>query len=84
MVKYLTDNAPDGVVIGQDASEKIGFYGATPIVQTVDTDLVALVTTAATKTTPAGFSTTTQMNKLRNQVIAHNDLFIALGLATDA
>ena len=30
---YLGDGNPDGTIIGQSASEKIGFYGATPVVQ---------------------------------------------------
>ena len=31
--EYVGDGRPDGTVIGQDATEKIGFYGTTPIVQ---------------------------------------------------
>jgi hypothetical protein len=29
----LTKNPPDGTVYGQSASDKISFYGATPVVQ---------------------------------------------------
>ena len=32
-VKYVGDYNPDGTDIGQDASDKIGFYGTTPAVQ---------------------------------------------------
>lgn len=32
-VKYLTDLNPDGSVVGQTTSEKIGFYGVTPVAQ---------------------------------------------------
>lgn len=31
--RYLTDKNPDGSVIGQDATDKVGFFGATPVVQ---------------------------------------------------
>lgn len=32
-VHYLGDNSPDGVVLGTATTEKIGFYGGTPIDQ---------------------------------------------------
>ncbi len=32
-VQYVGDGAPDGTVLGLSATEKIGFYGKTPIVQ---------------------------------------------------
>ena len=31
--QQLTDGAPAGAVMGKAATEKIGFYGATPVVQ---------------------------------------------------
>jgi hypothetical protein len=31
--EQVTYNSPDGALIGNAASEKIGFYGATPVVQ---------------------------------------------------
>lgn len=31
--EQVTYNSPDGAIIGADATEKIGFYGATPVVQ---------------------------------------------------
>lgn len=31
--QYVTDGRPDGAMIGSAATEKIGFYGATPIAQ---------------------------------------------------
>lgn len=30
-VHYVGDNGPDGVVIGTASTEKVGFYGATPV-----------------------------------------------------
>lgn len=32
-VNYLGDNGPDGLGIGTATTEKVGFYGATPIAQ---------------------------------------------------
>lgn len=30
-VEYLGTSLPDGTVLGQSSTEKVGFYGATPI-----------------------------------------------------
>jgi hypothetical protein len=40
-VHYLGDNRPDGTCIGKSSTEKVSFYGETPVVQQ---------TTAATAT----------------------------------
>lgn len=32
-VEYIGSNAPDGMCVGLSASEKVGFYGATPVIQ---------------------------------------------------
>ena len=32
-VNYIGDNGPDGASLGTSATEKISFYGATPIVK---------------------------------------------------
>lgn len=32
-VYYVGDNGPDGITIGTSATEKVSFYGATPVVQ---------------------------------------------------
>ncbi len=33
--KQLSNDTPDGTIFGQDATDKIAFYGATPIVRPV-------------------------------------------------
>lgn len=33
MGKQLSDKNPDGTTLGQSATDKIGFYGATPVAQ---------------------------------------------------
>lgn len=40
-------NAPDGVQLGKSATEKVGFFGATPVVQAA---ITAVGTTTATTT----------------------------------
>lgn len=47
-IKYLGDGNDDGVVLGKSATEKIGFYGKTPIVQpapavAVGTDIATVI-----------------------------------------
>jgi len=44
----IGDGRPDGTVVGQSATEKVGFYGTTPVVQpaptvTVGTDLATVI-----------------------------------------
>lgn len=41
--KELSDGGPDGTSLGQSATDKIGFYGATPVVKAEA--VTALVTT---------------------------------------
>lgn len=46
-VTYLGDNGPDGCSMGLSTSEKISFYGVTPIAQA---SVAATTTTTATTT----------------------------------
>lgn len=58
-VEQVTYNSPDGATMGQSATEKISFYGETPVVQAAA--VTAVTTTAATSTTNAyGFTTAAQ------------------------
>jgi hypothetical protein len=43
--QVLTRGQDDGAIIGQSATEKIGFFGATPVVQQT---MTALTTTSST------------------------------------
>lgn len=47
--EQVTYNSPDGALIGNSASEKIGFYGTTPVVQraTATTHTTTNVVTSA-------------------------------------
>lgn len=62
MPRQLSDADTDGTLLGQSASDLIGFYGVTPVAQAAHIADVATstITTAATSTTPWGFATSTQ------------------------
>lgn len=53
-VKQLSDGGPDGATLGQSATDKVAFHGATPQARTVLP--TAPAATAATSTTPFGYS----------------------------
>lgn len=65
----LTDGRPDGAHVGQDSSDKVGFFGATPVVRR--TKATAVTTTAATSTTNAyGYTTAAQADAIVTAVNA--------------
>lgn len=47
-IKHLSDGGPDGALVGQSATDKVGFFGATPVVQPA---AIADATDAATAIT---------------------------------
>lgn len=53
-VKQLSDGGPDGVNLGQAATDKVGFFGTSPTVKA--TGFTAPAGTAATNSTPYGYS----------------------------
>ena len=53
--------APAGGMVGSSATEKVGFWGVTPVVQPAGSAQAALSLTTAT-TTGIGFSTVTAFN----------------------
>jgi len=72
-LKQLSDGNPAGSVWGQSATDLIAFYGGTPVAQRASGNLAAITTTAATTTTPWGYSTSTQANAIvsaLNEIIA--------------
>jgi len=69
----LTDN----VQVGGTAAGKVGFFGATPIVQPAATAQSAVTTTASTTTTPFGYTTSAQaegivtlLNRIRTDLVS--------------
>lgn len=75
----LHDGSDDGMQIGIDSTQKLGFFGATPIVRpTTGTAVTATVATTAATTGTAigyGFTGTTQFNNL---IAAVNSLITAV------
>jgi len=71
--QYLGDGNPDGTSLGSSATEKISFYGVTPVIQPTSASQAAVatstITTAATSTTPWGFATSTQADAVAAQVV---------------
>lgn len=66
--EQVTYNSPDGAMIGNSASEKIGFYGATPVVQRA----TATTHTTTNVVTSASYGTlqVAQMQEVMNTLIA--------------
>jgi hypothetical protein len=54
--EQVTYNSPDGATIGKSATEKVSFYGVTPVVQ------AAAITTAIT--TPTATDIATAINSI--------------------
>ena len=59
MVENVTYNSPDGAVMGKSTTEKIAFYGSTPVVQgtAVATGTDAATTQAAVNSVIAQLQT---------------------------
>jgi len=81
--EQVTYNSPDGAQIGKSTSEKLAFYGSTPVTQQSVT-VTTITSTNAVSTTSNiwGFSTSTQANQI---VTAVNEILAALknlGLAS--
>jgi hypothetical protein len=80
--KYLGDYGSDGTIMGRASTDKIGFYGATPVTKpSVD---ASTITTAAITTTTNnyGFANTTQANDLTSVVDSIRTALSSLGLCT--
>ena len=75
-----TPLSPDGMDHGQSASDKVGFYGATPVVQASSANQAAVTTTAATTTSPWGFASSTQANAIVTLVNELRSDLVSLGL----
>lgn len=71
-VEQISINSPDGTTLGASTSEKISFYGVTPVAQlsataqsaVATTAITTVVTTAATSTSPYGFATAAQADAI--------------------
>lgn len=80
-VEYLGTNGSGGVCIGKSATEdKVAFFAATPVVQPTSASQAAVTTTAATTSTPWGFSTSTQADAIITLVNQMRSDLVTLGL----
>lgn len=75
-----TPSSPDGFTVGAAATNYVGFYGATPIVQPSGSGQAAVITTAATTSTPWGFATSGQANAIVTLVNQLRSDLVSLGL----
>ena len=49
-VTYVSDKNPDGISIGQDATDKVAFFGGTPVVQQTASVSTTIVVTNSSAT----------------------------------
>lgn len=82
-VVHLSDGTTDGTVLGQDTSDKISFYGITPVVQ--QAVAAAAATTVAVSTTTGsitswGFAGSTQANAIVTLVNSLRTELIEVGI----
>lgn len=78
--KLQTPDSADGFLVFPLATSLGGFYGATPIVQPTSANEAAASATAATTTSPWGFTTSTQANAIVTLVNQLRADLVALGL----
>lgn len=83
----VTLGTTTGTKIGATSQQKLGFFGATPVVQPTSANeaaastasITVVVTTATTATSPVGFTTTAQANAIPTAI---NSLITQVGLLT--
>lgn len=78
--KTQTPKSDGGYEVGRSATDKVGFYGTTPIVQPSGASQAAVGTAAATTTTPHGFATGTQADAIVTLVNEMRSVLVNLGL----
>ena len=72
--EQVTSNSPDGAQMGKSSTEKLAFYGQTPVA--LPSGLRGVATTASTSTTNAfGYTTSTQADAIVTSLNALIDLF---------
>ena len=73
-VQYVNDGRPDGAYLGQDSSDKIGFYGTTPVAQPASASQAAASATTTTTATTTALETDLDavrvlVNQLRSELV---------------
>ena len=82
-VQHLTDRNPDGSSFGYAATDKISFYGLTPIIQRTGATQ-GTFTTGMTQSTGYGFLTSTAADAAVALLLEIRLTLIAYGLMTGA
>ena len=79
--EYIGNGNPDGTSFGSSTSEKISFYGVTPVAQTA-LSAAAVETTVAISTTSEkwGYASSTQANAIVSLVNEIRAALVTLGL----
>jgi len=73
-VQYLNDGRPDGAYVGQDSSDKIGFYGTTPATQPASASQAAVTATITatavlTQVATQASANTVLLNQIRSELV---------------
>jgi phage FluMu protein gp41 len=77
---HVSDGRPDGLMVGQSATDKVGFFGTTPADQRASSAQAAITLVTATTSSPAGLVTVSGMQQLCNQVEEIRATLAELGL----
>jgi len=68
--RQLSDGNDDGQVLGQSSTDKVAFYGGTPVVKQTVTNTITLTQPVLGATAAYGFATTDQFNGVMAAVAA--------------
>lgn len=80
MTRQLSDGDSGGTLIGQSATDKVGFYGVTPVAQRSGAAQAALTSTTARVTGAVGFQSTTAFNAAVGLLVEIRAALVAAGL----
>ena len=76
--EYIDNKSPDGAILGQTSTAKVGFYGTPPVVQPTSSSQAVAISTAAVSVSATQwcFTTSTQadgivrlVNRLRADLV---------------
>jgi UDP-N-acetyl-D-mannosaminuronic acid transferase (WecB/TagA/CpsF family) len=79
-----TPSSDDGYIVGKAATDTVGFYGTTPIVQRTGAAQAAVVTTGTTSSSPFGFTSAAQGDAIIALVNELRAAMVAVGLISGA
>lgn len=80
----LVVNATTGTKIGTATGQKLAFWNATPVIQPASASQAAVSTTAATNTTPYGFTTAAQADGIVTLLNAIRSALVTTGIIKGA